>query len=133
MNENPETPATNPVDVCEAIDQEGEQVDFACGHSGAPRFKISLYGVIVNLQPRYMSRRERCGSCEVEKAKSMVTRCVACRRAILPGDEVAISTQGAVCMRKDCSGYMGAGALSGHWTGTEVRPLTFHDSPKLDF
>lgn len=122
-----------PTDAFEAVEQQGDDVDFSCGHRAPARYKIDVYGTVLTPKEAFLEKKERCGACEAAKLKPLVTRCVACRRPIFPGDQVACYTAGTGCMRRDCSGYMGAGALSGHWTGTGVKSLTFHDSPKLDF
>ncbi|HJV32609.1 MAG TPA: hypothetical protein VJ694_01145, partial [Patescibacteria group bacterium] len=94
-------------------EREGEETEFACGHRAPARYKIDAYGLVLTPKDEFLAKRERCGDCEAERLKAFATRCVACRRVILPGHQVAISTAGIVCMRRDCSGYMGAGALAG--------------------
>ncbi|HJV32937.1 MAG TPA: hypothetical protein VJ694_02820, partial [Patescibacteria group bacterium] len=87
------------------------------------RYKIDAYGLVLTPKDEFLAKRERCGDCEAERLKAFATRCVACRRVILPGQQVAVYTAGIGCMRRDCSGYMGAGALAGHWDGTGVKSL----------
>ncbi len=102
---------------------DGPMIAFACGHADRATFKINTFGEIVTLKPEFLEKRERCGVCEVAYLRSILTACVACKRSIFPGDQVAIYTVGIGCMRRDCSGYMGAGALAGHWDGQGVKSL----------
>jgi hypothetical protein len=125
QEERMDGPQEAPTDGFFAIEQGGGESDFACGHKASTLYTIMAYGTELTPKPEFLEKRERCGACEAERLKALATRCIACRRVILPGDQVATYVQGIGCMRRDCSGYMGAGALSGHWTGTGVRSLDY--------
>jgi len=132
------SPATD--DFC-AVEQEGDPVDYKCGHSYAAKFAMNIYGQIMRPSAGYWEKRERCGDCEVNMFRELTRRCGCCGHVIMPDRKV--STYGITpsfrqkdgveiinhqdgsrsvmgCLRMNCCPT--GGLYYGTWTGSKVEP-----------
>lgn len=124
-----------------------------CGHFGARRFELKIFGqeYVYNLSSdhvKMVAGKETvdgtCPSCFIEQIKQAAIRCCVCGEVILPGEHVAlyhkdsgaikeelatfVEDHGVGCLRANCCPSLGF--FSGTWT-TNGFKSAYPDSPAI--
>jgi len=113
-------------DKCRVVSGSSDERDYACGHRGAARFIVSIYGEMSN----EVKQDERCPECFLSLLQSGCIRCALCGLPIFWGEGVALYLADASvpkldigtrvgdavigCMRWDCC--PSGGFYAGGWT-----------------
>lgn len=132
-----------------AVEQEGELVLYACGHRYASKFAINVFGCVQRPSDGFWDERTHCGDCLTAEFEKHLKRCAHCKRAIMPGDPVALFPVGSrelpeyavilervgiqlamQCTRYSCSVLAGA-MFSGNWTMEGFVPVNWMAEPVI--
>ncbi len=119
-------------DECRVVQCAGDRRDYACGHAGAERFAVSIYGE----RTKEVEQEERCPECFVAWMRGFCIRCALCGLPIFPGEGVALyaprgeglrldiatRVEDSVigCLRWDCC--PSGGFFAGYWTENGFKP-----------
>lgn len=119
--------------VTKLVNLTDKKVKFKCGHFGAPKAKMILWGeeYVTDIEKKEQDPSKiRCPECEFEWFKKHSIQCCLCGRPIIPGDGVALYHKDSKGIKKEWATYVGDSAIgclrrnccpsggffAGHWT-----------------
>ncbi|MFH1078378.1 MAG: hypothetical protein V1745_03840 [Patescibacteria group bacterium] len=91
-----------PLERCRIIRKSWKDTDYPCGHPGAERYALDIYGEEFWPSKTFLSEHPECPACALDAVMAGVIRCAMCGYAILAGEDVTL--------------YLNEGAFDPAWT-----------------